>query len=209
MRLSIPMTLGIAVVLSAGACASGPPPTPLAPVINQDSIDAAAAMRDSIRMSEEAVRREEQARVEERERVVRQAETEAAEAAMRENEMVREAFGSMIHFDFDRSDIKDEFVSGLEMKVMTMNANPDMQIAIEGHADERGSDEYNIALGNRRALSAKAFLVDRGIAEDRIGTSTMGESQPLVDESNEAAWQQNRRAQFEILGTENLVDPQM
>lgn len=209
MRLSIPMTLGIAVVLSAGACAGGPPPPPPAPIVNQDSIDAAAAMRDSIRMAEQSARREEQAREDERARVAREEATEAAEVAMRENEMVREGFSAMIYFDFDRSNIKDEFVSGLEMKVMILNANPGMRISIVGHADERGSDEYNIALGNRRALASKAFLVDRGIAEDRIDTSTMGESQPLVDERNEAAWQQNRRAEFGVLGTENLVSPQM
>jgi peptidoglycan-associated lipoprotein len=195
--------------MSAGACAGGPPPPPPAPIINQDSIDAANAMRDSVRMANESARREEQARVADRERVTREAAAEAAEAAARVNTRIRGAFNSLIHFDYDRSDIKEEFVSGLEMKVMIMNANPDMRISIVGHADERGSDEYNIALGNRRAMSAKTFLVDRGIAEGRIDTSTMGESEPLVDETNQAAWEQNRRDAFEVLGMENLVRPQM
>jgi peptidoglycan-associated lipoprotein len=208
MKLSVPMTLGIAVVLIAGACSSAPPAV-VVPVVNQDSIDAANARRDSLRMANEAARREEQARVAERETAARQAAAEAEEAARQANDMVRNVFASTIHFDYDRSEIKDEFVSGLEMKVMIMNANPTMRISISGHADERGSDEYNIALGNRRAMAAKTFMVDRGIAEDRIDTSTMGESQPMVDESNEAAWEQNRRDEFEVLGMENLVRPQM
>lgn len=203
------MTLGIAVVLSAAACGGGPPPPPPTPVVNQDSIDAANARRDSIRQAREEAAREAAARERAaRERAQREA-AEAEEAARQANNMVRSVFASMIHFDYDRSDIKDEFVSGLEMKVMIMNANPRMRISINGHADERGSDEYNIALGNRRALAAKAFLVDRGIAANRIDTSTLGESQPLVNESNESAWQQNRRAEFVIIGTGNLVRPQM
>jgi peptidoglycan-associated lipoprotein len=84
-----------------------------------------------------------------------------------------------------------------------MQRNPNLRIRITGHADERGSDEYNLALGNRRALGAKRYLTDRGIAESRIQTSTMGEERPLAMGNNEDAWAQNRRGEFTIISGGN------
>jgi peptidoglycan-associated lipoprotein len=74
-----------------------------------------------------------------------------------------------------------------------------MRIRIEGNADERGSDEYNLALGQRRAASAKRYLTERGIAGDRFDLVTYGEEQPVCTEHNETCWQQNRRADFRIV----------
>ncbi|MFM8780978.1 MAG: OmpA family protein, partial [Gemmatimonadota bacterium] len=74
-----------------------------------------------------------------------------------------------------------------------------IRIRVAGHTDERGSDEYNIALGMRRAAAAKRYLVDLGIAESRIAVVSFGEERPLNTESTEAAWAQNRRDEFEIV----------
>ena len=74
-----------------------------------------------------------------------------------------------------------------------------MRIRIEGNADERGSDEYNLALGQRRAASAKRYLVDHGIAADRFDLVSYGEERPVCTEHNEACWQQNRRDDFRIV----------
>ena len=73
---------------------------------------------------------------------------------------------AMIHFDYDKSDIKPEDQATLDRKAAILNANSDLKIRISGHADERGSDEYNLALGNRRALAAKRYLVNKGISAD-------------------------------------------
>jgi peptidoglycan-associated lipoprotein len=180
------------------------------PPVNQDSIDAARARQDSIIQAQNEAR--ERAAAEQRERAQREAAradsiAAVAAAAAAENEAVRMAFASTIHFDFDRSEIKAEWVTALDAKVAVMMANPSMSISVVGHADERGSDEYNIALGNRRALAVKRYMVDRGIAENRIQTSSLGEARPMVDAHNEAAWAQNRRAEFSIVGMANLRRP--
>ena len=79
-----------------------------------------------------------------------------------------------------------------------MKDNPRTRVIIEGHCDERGTNEYNLALGDRRAFSAKTFLVDLGIDEARISTVSYGEERPLVRGEDEDAWAQNRRAHFVI-----------
>lgn len=84
----------------------------------------------------------------------------------------------------------------LKEKAQWMNTNPDESIIIEGHCDERGTNEYNLALGDRRAESVKSFLVDLGIDEKRIKTVSYGEERPLDSQSDEAAWLKNRRAHF-------------
>ena len=77
-------------------------------------------------------------------------------------------------------------------------ANPDVMIRVAGHTDERGSVEYNIALGQRRAASAKRYLTERGVAANRIETVSFGEGRPVADGHDESAWAQNRRDEFEI-----------
>jgi peptidoglycan-associated lipoprotein len=77
-----------------------------------------------------------------------------------------------------------------------LNLHPEIRFAIEGHCDERGGEEYNLALGDLRATSAKKYMVSLGIAEDRIQTTSYGKERPFCTEHNEACWQQNRRAHF-------------
>ena len=88
----------------------------------------------------------------------------------------------------------------LQLKAEAMRQFPDVRIRIEGHADERGTVEYNLALGERRAEAARAYLIDLGIDPDRMTTISYGEERPAVQGSNEAAWSQNRRDEFIPLG---------
>ena len=114
-----------------------------------------------------------------------------------------------IYFDFDKSTIRSDAAATLDRKVPWLQANPGMRIRIEGNADERGSDEYNLALGQRRAASAKRYLVDHGIAADRFDLVSYGEERPVCTEHNEACWQQNRRDDFRIvtIGSDRIVVP--
>lgn len=105
-----------------------------------------------------------------------------------------------IHFALDRSDLTPEARAILTAKVDVLRSTPGMAIRIEGHADERGSDEYNLALSKRRAAEAKRFLVARGIDASRLETVGFGEEQPLDRTSSEAAWAMNRRAGFQVIG---------
>jgi peptidoglycan-associated lipoprotein len=115
-----------------------------------------------------------------------------------------------IYFDFDKSDIRSDAQATLDAKIPYLQANPGMRIRIEGNTDERGSDEYNLALGQRRAASAKKYLVDHGIDAGRIDIVSYGEERPVCREHNETCWQQNRRDDFRILvvGADSIVAPQ-
>jgi peptidoglycan-associated lipoprotein len=104
-----------------------------------------------------------------------------------------------IHFDFDRYDLKPKAREILSDKAFFLRKYPGVKILIEGHCDERGTNEYNLALGERRANSAKQYLVQLGISEGRISTVSYGEERPLDPGHNEEAWARNRRAHFEIV----------
>ncbi|MDJ0874688.1 MAG: peptidoglycan-associated lipoprotein Pal [Desulfobacterales bacterium] len=113
--------------------------------------------------------------------------------------MNRERFiNADIFFEFDSSTLSAEAESILRAKAEWMRRNPSLTIVIEGHCDNRGTTEYNLALGERRAESVKGFLIDLGIADTRIRTISYGEERPLARGDNEAAWAKNRRAHFEF-----------
>lgn len=187
------------VVATSSACSKEPPPPPPAPTgptaeelaqMRADSI--ASARQDSIAAAQAAAGR---ARAE-AERMA------AAQLAMRTTLEV------LVHFDYDRADIRTDAESVLREKVDILRANPGVRTTIVGHADERGSTEYNLALGARRSESVKTFFTGFGLDEDRFVTSSRGEEEPLVNRSDEAAWGQNRRAQFIITaGGAELVAP--
>lgn len=110
-----------------------------------------------------------------------------------------EAIRARIHFPFDQSRITDEAAQVLRRKAEVLRDNPGVRIVIEGHCDERGSNEYNMALGQRRANSARQYLLDLGVPGDVIvRTVSYGEERPLVNRSTEQAWAQNRRSEFVI-----------
>jgi peptidoglycan-associated lipoprotein len=118
----------------------------------------------------------------------------------READALRNTLREVIHFDFDESDLRDDARSRLEAKLPILLANPGVMLRISGHADERGSDEYNLALGQRRAAAAKRYLTERGVADGRIETVSFGEEQPVAAGGDEASHAANRRAEFEITG---------
>ena len=123
----------------------------------------------------------------------------AEQTAQREMMIAKTAFESeSIYFDFDSSALSPVAQSVLSNKAAYMRDNPGTQVIIEGHCDERGTPEYNLALGDRRAESAKSFLVNLGLDASRFTTVSYGEENPAATGSNEDAWSQNRRAKFLI-----------
>ena len=120
----------------------------------------------------------------------------------------REALLAKLYFDFDRSELREDQRAVLDEKLPVLRANPGVRIRVEGNADERGSDEYNIALGMRRAQTARKYLIDHGIDAARIEISSNGEERPVCQEHDESCWKQNRRDEFVIIaGGDRLVAP--
>ncbi len=103
-----------------------------------------------------------------------------------------------IHFDFDRYDIRPDARETLNAISKYLLANPKMQVMIEGHCDERGTREYNLVLGEQRALSTRRFLVTLGVSANRLHTVSYGKDKPIDTASNEDAWMKNRRAEFKL-----------
>lgn len=101
-----------------------------------------------------------------------------------------------IYFDYDRSEIKPEYREILSAHANYLAANPSVKVSIEGHCDERGTREYNIALGERRAHSVLQFLTLQGVSKSQINTVSYGEERPDVEGHDESAWKWNRRAVF-------------
>jgi peptidoglycan-associated lipoprotein len=104
-----------------------------------------------------------------------------------------------ILFDFDRYDLKPDARSTLRENAEWLKNNPSVRIEIEGHCDERGTNEYNLALGAKRAQSAKDYLVTLGISAERLSTISYGEEIPVCKEHNEDCWRRNRRDRFVII----------
>jgi peptidoglycan-associated lipoprotein len=100
------------------------------------------------------------------------------------------------YFDLDKADIRADAREALMKTAQFMRSYQQVRITVEGHCDERGSTEYNLALGDRRAQAAKDFLVSLGIAADRMQTVSYGKERPFCMDHDEACWQQNRRAHF-------------
>ena len=110
-----------------------------------------------------------------------------------------------VFFDFDKYDIRAQDMAVLDAKAALLSRHNQVRIRIAGHADERGSDEYNLVLGNQRALAAKAYLERKGIAGSRIEVISYGEERPADPSSTESAWARNRRDAFEVIaGREQL-----
>ena len=102
--------------------------------------------------------------------------------------------GDRVFFDTDKSNLKDEGKATLQRQAAWMKLYPNLTFTVEGHADERGTREYNLALGGRRAAAAKDFLVSLGVDGSRLNTVSYGKERPVCLESNEDCWAQNRRA---------------
>jgi peptidoglycan-associated lipoprotein len=105
-----------------------------------------------------------------------------------------------IYFDFDRYDLSDAARATLRASGVWLKDNPSVRVEIEGHCDERGTGEYNLALGAKRAQAAKDYLVSLGVAAGRLSTVSFGEEIPVCREHNESCWSKNRRDRFVALG---------
>lgn len=191
--LSLARVFGIAVALSvvAAGCSRKPAARPGPSRINTDSLIREQARLDSIARAEAA-----------RNAAAAAAAAQAAAGPATTaplNSSERSVIANVIYFDLDESALADESRAALEAKAPVLLRHPDLRIRITGHADERGSDEYNLALGLRRAAEAKRYLAALGIAEDRVEIVTLGEERPAVEGSTEEAWALNRRAEFEII----------
>jgi len=128
----------------------------------------------------------------------REAEAKAAEEKAWQERRIAKVEAESIYFDFDKSFIKLEYRAVLQAKAEFLKDNPNIHIRIEGNCDERGTNEYNLALGERRANSAAKFLVSLGISPDRIETISYGEERPLAPGHGGGAWAQNRRDDFTV-----------
>jgi peptidoglycan-associated lipoprotein len=125
------------------------------------------------------------------------------EAARRSAEL-RNALLAPVYFEFDQADLSDQTRAALEQKANVMRQYPELIVRIAGHTDSRGSDEYNLALGQRRGSTVKRYLMERGVAASRIEVVSYGEERPASDGDDESAFSQNRRAEFEIVGGATL-----
>ncbi len=103
-----------------------------------------------------------------------------------------------VYFDFDKSLVRPDQVQRMEANAAYLKSNPNVKIQIQGNCDERGTNEYNMALGERPAMSAKKYLVNLGIEANRLNTISFGEERPINPGHNEAAWSENRRDDFAI-----------
>ena len=129
----------------------------------------------------------------------RKLEQERLRAEKASREAARQAFlNENIHFEFDSAALTKSSQQILKRKADYLRVNPDVTVMVEGHCDERGTQIYNVALGDRRAISVKEFIVALGIDSQRLGTISYGEERPLSNGHDETSWAMNRRAQFVI-----------
>lgn len=124
--------------------------------------------------------------------------TASAGPASGSQEQLLQQVGDRVFFDFDSSELKPQARSTTEALAAWMNEHPEVALTIEGHADERGTREYNLALGDRRANAVRDYLAALGISGNRLNTISYGKERPAVPGSNESAWAQNRRAVFVV-----------
>jgi len=161
------------------------------PVSEREKAAKLAAEQEAARIREEEAKK------------AKEKEFEKSMVAKKEPGIAGEVFESRllkdIHFDFDRYDILPEDAQILKENAALLMNYPKVKIQVEGHCDERGTNEYNLALGERRANAAKKYLVSLGISADRISSISYGEEKPLDTGHNEEAWAKNRRGHFVIL----------
>ena len=189
MKLRRAATLAL-IPLAMGACRKKPAANPQP---GTDTTAASDARADSIRLAAERGRGE--AESAERERMER--ERREREAALGP---VREALTEIVFFEYDSDEIRGEAEAKLRAKAEILRANPSVRLRIEGHADQRGSTEYNLALGQRRAEAVRAWLGAYGIDASRFTTLSYGKERPLDEGPDESALARNRRAEFAIVG---------
>lgn len=183
-----------AVVLAA--CSSNDPPaeTPAPSGPTAEELEA-QRVADSIAAAEAAAQAE------------RLRAEEAARRAAAERDRLIGILEQRVFFEYDQSRLTSAAESALRQKLDILRDFSGVELRLEGHADERGSTEYNLALGNRRAQSVMDFFSGFGLSDTRFTTVSYGEERPLVPESTEAAWSQNRRVEFVITAGRDQIQP--
>lgn len=172
------LIVGIALIaFSAGACKKSPPPQAAVPLEQPPAAVPAATTPPSTPPAAAAV---------------------DSDAARLEAERIRGVLEARVFFDYDVSGLREDARQTLDAKLPLLRSDPSIRLRIEGHADERGSTEYNLALSNRRAESVAQYLVDFGIERSRLQILSYGEERPLTPGERESAWSQNRRAEFVV-----------
>ena len=119
---------------------------------------------------------------------------EASQQATEQSEAFVQNAKDRVFFGFDKSNLSAEAVKILKVQAEYLKANPEKQIVIEGHTDDRGTRDYNMGLGERRAVAVKNYLISRDVDADRIRVISYGKERPAMVGANESAWAQNRRA---------------
>lgn len=208
----------IAAAMLVAAChssppANTPPPTPSASEIArqkkvQDSLEyAALASTDSLDRAHKIALLErfhhdsiEASRLE-----AERARQETADRAKARSATLRDELTTMVYFDVSRSVISTEGQAALDRKVAILGANPEVKLQITGACDERGSESYNMALGEKRAGAVKKYLIGKGIDAARLDQMSTGEGSPASEGHDEASWAQNRRTDFMITSGSQLL----
>jgi peptidoglycan-associated lipoprotein len=189
--LSIVLMFMVSGLVFTASCAKKPVSAEPSSTVAQDDGAAAKAAADKARAEEMARQKAiEEARLKDEALKAEEAARLAGARSRFENQD--------IHFDFDSSELSPMAMALLKEKAAWLDQNPKVGIVIEGHCDERGTTEYNLALGERRAMSAQQFLLNLGVSAGRITIISFGEERPLDPGSDETAWAKNRRAHFVI-----------
>jgi peptidoglycan-associated lipoprotein len=128
---------------------------------------------------------------------------ESSDLQVVNEELRRRGFSPDVYFDYDESTLTDDTRDKLSRNADLLKSSPQFTITIEGHADERGTNEYNLALGERRASAVRDYLTSLGVANDRARTISYGEERPVCTQNEESCWSQNRRAHMIITGRSN------
>lgn len=188
--------LASVLVLGLGACATTPK--------DEAAIEVQPSEEELERQRQEELERQRQQeldRMREEEMALTAPEEEAASEIADADMDVSQVLGS-VFFDFDSYELKPEARDTLSNNAEWLKMNPGIQIQIEGHCDERGTEEYNLALGERRAAAVKDYLVSMGVDEGRLYTISYGEEVPANTGHDAAAWSENRRAQFKAAASQ-------
>jgi peptidoglycan-associated lipoprotein len=194
-----PILLAVPVAFAylAGACHQAPPQVAVQPQV--DSTARIRARQDSIARANEQAKAREAA-----ERLAEQRSADSLAALQRRATAINAELAAMIHFDFNQAVIRPGDAGVLDQKIAILLANPHIRLRVDGNCDERGSDEYNLALGNRRAIATKQYLTSHGVDASRIETASFGKERPVDPGHTEDAWARNRNDQFDNLTT-NVV----
>jgi len=124
--------------------------------------------------------------------------SEGSEADIRSGEFLEEAAIKTVNFEYDRYELSDDARAALQANAALIKARKDWTVLVEGHCDDRGTIEYNLALGQKRAKSVRDYYVRLGVAESSLGTISYGEEKPLCNEQTDACWLKNRRAETKV-----------